>query len=169
MGAGVNNRIRDLAISAGAVDPFLLSDGCHYIVRAETKRFAELIIADCAQAEERRQIVDAFIAAKSYLAKSTEEAYIPWKDVIDGSYPHKLYKTEFLLHALNTGLSGALKAEALVKERFATDKEPLNPNYNTVSKWLRFECNIPDEELTRDHVLEYTHRWIDSVIKEFSE
>lgn len=40
--------------------------------------------------------------------------------------------------------------------------------WHTVKQWLDREVGVPPEHLTNEQVQVYRHRWVDSLIKEFS-
>lgn len=108
----------------------------------------------------RKDICDAFKAAKELTARNADEwSYSEWV----GAGQIKRY--EFICHALEKlrSMPGALFARAIIHERFKTDMFA-----TTIFAWLLDVAKVPEEQLTDDNVQAYKHRWLDSVIKEFS-
>ena len=109
----------------------------------------------------RKEICEAFRAAKVITARNGKEC--SFRDHYNGR------KYEFICHALDIlGMAspGAMAAKAVVRDRFKVASDGrFSP---TVYVWLSQEANIPERLLTDDNVQAYKHRWLDSVIKEFS-
>jgi hypothetical protein len=103
----------------------------------------------------RKQIWEAFTIAKRLTARNGEECQ--WG----------CQRYEFICHALDKlgHLPGAMGAKAVINDRFriASDGR-FSP---TIYTWLSGQ-GIPVRLLTDDNVQAYKHRWLDSVIKEFS-
>lgn len=109
----------------------------------------------------RKEICEAFRAAKVITARNGKEC----------NFDHQLAgrKYEFICHALDalsTEYPGAMGAKAVINDRFRVAKDGrFSP---TVFVWLSVEGGIPQRLLTDNNVQAYKHRWLDSVIKEFS-
>ena len=110
----------------------------------------------------REQICEAFKAAKKLTARNGNEC---------GFGPLAVgRKYEFICHALDALAAtypGAMGAKAVINNRFGVEKHQhlISP---TVFVWLSEVGGIPMSLLTDNNVQAYKHRWLDSVIKEFS-
>ena len=107
----------------------------------------------------RTQIRDAFVAAKKKVAANR----------LESSWDQLNRKHEFICHALDdvkrtATLAGVLGAKALIVARFNV---PYGGQTN-IETWLRHAAKVPQSQLTNDNLQAYRHRWLDSVIKEFS-
>ena len=106
----------------------------------------------------RTQIRDAFVAAKKHVA--IEKIILNWMDTS--------YKYEYICHALehlgHVHRAGVVAAKALIEQRFGL------PSFRhaDISLWLAGVAKIPPEDLTFVNLQAYRHRWLDSIIKEFS-
>jgi hypothetical protein len=103
----------------------------------------------------RREICEAFTIAKRLTARNREEC--TWG----------FQRYEFICHALKKlgHLPGADAAIKIIQERFKTD-DSLS---TTIYAWLYDVAGVRSGLLTDDNVQAYKHRWLDSVIKEFSK
>lgn len=101
----------------------------------------------------RKQIAEAFIAAKALTALDGSGCvYREWNG--NG----KTGRFEFICLALEAvKLPGAKEAIVIIRSRFGS----------TIFSWL-YGKGIPTAQMTDDNVQAYKHRWLDSVIKEFS-
>lgn len=99
----------------------------------------------------RKEISEAFIAAKKLTARNRRESL----------FAKSKKRYEFICHALAaTNLPGAEAAAKIIRVRFAS-------RHSTIYSWLS-EQGISIYLLSDDNVQAYKHRWLDSVIKEFS-
>lgn len=107
----------------------------------------------------RKQIAAAFKAAKELTAVDAAGCL--------GDEWHGRGSTgrfEFICHALEKiALPGARAAKEIIRDRFHVC------GTTSVYVWLMEAANIPAYLLTDDNVQAYKHRWLDSVIKEFSK
>jgi len=107
----------------------------------------------------RKQIHDAFVAAKKEVAANEMESSWgqSWKR-----------KHEFICHALDDLVrahrEGSRAAKALIEQRFKVGRG-VGTN---IQVWLQDVAKVPAHQLTRNSLQAYRHRWLDSVIKEFS-
>jgi len=99
----------------------------------------------------RKEIAAAFVDAKAVLAKNRAE-------INDEDY------YEFICHALGKcwNTLAAEDAAHIIKTRFKLT------SYGTIYAWLDDVAGVDVNLLTDDNVQAYKHRWLDSVIKEFS-
>ena len=111
----------------------------------------------------RKEICDAFKAAKALTAVDGEGCIgNEWNGRGNkGTY-------EFICHALESlhDLPGSEAAQAIITERF---KIGVNDSTAVIYSWLRRVADVNLDLLTDDNVQAYKHRWLDSVIKEFSK
>ena len=98
----------------------------------------------------RKQIAKAFKAAKPYL-----KTY---------NTPVGVERTSFICFALEYSKTPCYVVDAAA--RVIMDR--LHPN-STVYGWLLHQAKIPKHDLTPENVQAYRHRWLDSLIKEFSK
>jgi hypothetical protein len=103
----------------------------------------------------RKQIGEAFKAAKELTARNGQECYY--------TPNQRDRKYEFICHALDVlqlAYPGAIGAKAVINDRFMVAAP-------TIFVWLADVGGVPVSQLTDDNVQAYKHRWLDSVIKEF--
>ena len=107
----------------------------------------------------RKQIHDAFVAAKKEVAANEKESQ--WGQ-------GRKRKYEFICHALDdlvrSHREGSRAAKALIEQRF---KLKCGSCAN-IQLWLEDVAKVPAHQLTSNSLQAYRHRWLDSVIKEFS-
>jgi len=108
-------------------------------------------------AAERKALRQAFKAAKIYLATNSEE--------IDGAKPRR---EEFICCSVDQAhfnghisQESAHRAEALIMNR-------IYPSV-TACQWLAAELGVDMMHLEEDDVQQWRHRWLDSLIQEFSK
>ena len=101
----------------------------------------------------RKEIAEAFIAAKALTALDGTGCVWP-----EWNGKGKTGRFEFICSALDAvKLPGAEEATAIISNRFGS----------TIFSWL-YSKGILNTQMTDDNVQAYKHRWLDSVIKEFS-
>ena len=102
----------------------------------------------------RKEICEAFKAAKAITALSAGECCA-------GGWRGEYGKYEFICHALDKlhEMPGAKGAKSVIIARFNS----------TIYGWLNDVAKVPSRYLTDDNVQAYKHRWLDSVIEEFSK
>lgn len=102
-----------------------------------------------------KEIAEAFNAAKDITALNGAGCSSGEWQGLGASGRH-----EFICHALDkVGTPGAKEAQGIIRDRFGL---------GTIYGWLR-NYGISTSLLTDDNVQAYKHRWLDSVIKEFSK
>jgi hypothetical protein len=110
----------------------------------------------------RKQIGEAFKAAKELTARNGKEC-----SSAEWNGKGKSGRFEFICHALDTLhlMPGAMGAKAVINDRFVLPTRYCAP---TIYSWLYDVAGVRSSQLTDDNVQAYKHRWLDSVIKEFS-
>lgn len=98
---------------------------------------------------ERKQIVTALTACKKHLWDGTGD----------------MLGHRFICYALSdTGLVGANLARQVIMDRlFAAG------GYGNVAKYLKHTQGLIDIDMRNPEVQAFRHRWVDHLIKEFSE
>jgi hypothetical protein len=110
----------------------------------------------------RKQIGEAFKAAKELTARNGKECYY--------TPNQRDRKYEFICHALNVlqmAYPGAIGAMGVINDRFKSAANGQVRSSPTIFVWLADVGGVPVSQLTDDRVQAYKHRWLDSVIKEF--
>jgi hypothetical protein len=59
-------------------------------------------------------------------------------------------------------------AKAVINDRFKSSSNGQGRSSSTIYCWLYDVAGVRSSQLTDDNVQAYKHRWLDSVIKEFS-
>lgn len=107
----------------------------------------------------RKQIHDAFVAAKGKVAANQLES--AWGQ-------GRKRKHEYICHALDESprshREGSRAAKALIEQRFKLKCS----SCANIQLWLEDVAKVPAHQLTSNNLQAYRHRWLDSVIKEFS-
>jgi len=106
---------------------------------------------------KRLALSKAFAAAKEYLAKPGEYRYC--------------MKQEFICHALLAARWSGQITEAVQELAISVVINRID-NQRTVQGWLCAEGYLPRDlslQETFDLCQEYRHRWLDALIKEFSD
>lgn len=106
-----------------------------------------------------KQIVTALKAAKKYLATNSEQV-------------HSYRKTKYICFALGNaeyhrkcGSSSMLAAQEIIMFRLGRRKNGIAYD---VEFYLKNKVKVPKKLLTVDNIQAFRHRWLDSLIVEFS-
>jgi hypothetical protein len=107
--------------------------------------------------DERQHIANVFMEAKKYLCH----------DYGSGGYSYNMniHASVCICYAIDNTASIALGGKLAAKRVIA---ERLN-HYATVNEYLYYEVRVPEELLTPKNVQAFRHRWLDSLIVEFSK
>lgn len=108
-------------------------------------------------------VADAFKAAKPFLR-------IGENDIVDNG------KTTYICYALQTARNKKLisdrqlsRARNIIMYRLDAGKKDGAPSRGSVGSWLQIVARVPRKDLSYNNVQAYRHRWLDSLIEEFSQ
>jgi hypothetical protein len=103
----------------------------------------------------RKQIHDCFVTAKKHL----------WNGRTSRAGPG-IYKERYICWAIDCDDGPAADRRNSPAKKIIMDRLV---GHNTICNWLRYRARVPEELLTPKNVQAFRHRWLDSLIVEFSK
>lgn len=106
---------------------------------------------------QRAEMHEAFVSAKQRMWISASDR---------GKY------SSYICYSLPPTISAECMRNCLdlIKSRLGRFSNSIKPAYDhDVDSWLFHVAKIPSEQLTYNNVQAYRHRWLDSLIEEFSK